>query len=398
MSGLEDLFLGASNNRVQSNQGQIVSTSSAITPVPFSPLPAQTLRKDGGQHGKLQAQLINEYRRETVVQSPELKRYLATTRPSSSSVEAPQVQTGHSHGNLSARRSGSRWESRPVKEIKATHMVFPLGAGRSSDLQSEEPYYDAIRPMSASKRLQDAVQSARHGGVFRTFKAKGSLTVRNHYRRPSANFAGAGEQEGEFYEDLDDPFISFEDDQILTSSHNWSIDVPAPLPVAPALRAFKSPFSSRATTPLASVRGSSALDSLPPSMVLASADPSNVEAASQGPGRREKLARPKSLSPFPSSQCASSPPVRPRTSSPMIGHPADSGSGSVKGESSGPTERELREEAPRTPLRPTTPTVRVPSVELMQPGPFSPDDVRDAEKEEGVEEVNVAGESCPASQ
>ncbi len=318
-----------------------------------------------------------------MVQSPELKRYLATTEPSDAPVEASQIQTGQAQENLSARRSGYRWEARPVKEISATHMAFPCGPGRASVVQSEEPYHDAIRPMCASKRLQDAVQSARHGGVFRTFKAKGSLTVRNHYLRLTANFAGEGEREEEFYEDLDDPFISLDEpDQNLTSSHNWSIDVPESLPVAPALKAFKSPFSSRTASPSANLRGSSALDSLPPGMLLASADPSKDAGAPQGPGRSEQLLRPKSLSPYPSSQSASSPPVRPRTNSPMVGHPADCGSGRVGGESSGPAERDLPEDTPLTPVRASTPTVRVPSVELMQPDGFSPEDVRDADLEE----------------
>jgi hypothetical protein len=321
-------------------------------------------------HGQLQAQLISQYRRETVVPSPELKRYLEILPSSGSDIEpslAPQA-SGRASRNWSARRAtGIRWEAMPVKEIKANTLVLKPDDSRCGlTVTSEEPYHDAIRPMSSSKRFQENVKTSRKGGVFRTFTVR-----RRSLRTRGDSSPGASRQEEDEW-DLEDPFICLDEhDQVMRSSHSWSIESPAKLQVAPALTAIKSPLSSRAASPAANSRSSSAMHgSIPAAMTLAvpgSPDGNEPSEAARHALEKRAFPRSKSLSPLPSSLRSPAPPERPRTGSPLLGHPSDVDPGLVD--------------------RPCTPTVRMPSV--APASQFSPD------AEEGRDDEDGSGERSP---
>ena len=375
--GRPDLCLGGGPPyRNSTKRAHLVPTASTVTPAAYSQGPAIVTGKGAGQphHGQLQAQLISQYRRETVVHSPELRASLEISPWTGSAVEtslAPQA-SGRTSRNWSARRAtGFRWEAMPVKEIKANTLVLTPDDSRCGlTLTSEEPYHDAIRPMSASKRFQENVKTSRKGGVFRT------STVRSRSLRTRGDSVPSAirQEEEDLYDewDLENPFICLDDhDQVMRSSHNWSIDSPAKLPVAPALTAIKSPLSSRAASPAANSRSSSALHgSITAVMTLAVPDSPDgnepSEAARHAPEKRA-FPRSKSLSPLPSSLRSHAPPERPRTGSPMLGHPSDVDLGLVN--------------------RPCTPTVHMPSV--APASQFSP------EAEEGRDDEDSSGEGSP---
>ena len=113
-------------------------------------------------------------------------------RPLAFKTAAPPLHFAASHRPPSAP---SGWGFIASKEVKVDQSLCPLGTGRMCKLVSEEPFRDSIRPMRASKVLTETMHEARKGGVFRTLKSKGSLSVRRYYKRKQSPRQAASHDE-----------------------------------------------------------------------------------------------------------------------------------------------------------------------------------------------------------
>jgi hypothetical protein len=247
LDGGKDFFLGRRPaNRAAVQQTNLVHADGTIQPVVAHVHgSASALPK-----GRLQTALVEQYRREARVDQSHMniKRHFETPfsgEPNDSSlsdiVEAvrPQVAHGPTTARAPARtaprnqnpHSADRGEhSRPLtraREITVDPSICPLGSGnRPLSLASAEPYRDTLRPMHNAKVLMESMQVARRGGVFRTLPSKGSLMVRNFYRRKHAP--------GELLEAIDDdaqrdqsPFIDQQEHAFLqldeTDANLWYV-------------------------------------------------------------------------------------------------------------------------------------------------------------------------------
>ena len=210
LDGSKDFFLGRRPaNRAAVQQSNLVLAHSTIQQVVAHVHgSAQRSKEDSASaspKGQLQTVLVEQYRRETREDQSHIKRHFDTPfsgalNDSSLADIVEAVRPQVAHGPTTARahvrtaprnqnpHSADRGEnSRPspnrAKEITVDPSIRPLGSGRPLNLASEEPYRDTLRPMHNAKLLMESMQIARRGGVFRTLPSKGSLMVRNFYRR-----------------------------------------------------------------------------------------------------------------------------------------------------------------------------------------------------------------------
>jgi len=241
LDGGKDFFLGRRPaNRAAVQQTNIVHADSTIQPVVARVHGSAQRSTEDSAKGQLQTALVEQYRREAREDQSHIKRHFETPfsgAPNDSSladiVEAvrPQVAnvptTARAHGRTAPRNqnphSADRGENaRPptrAREITVDPSICPLGSVRPLSLASEEPYRDTLRPMHNAKVLMESMQVARRGGVFRTLPSKGSLMVRNFYRRKPAP--------GKLLETIDDdsqrdqsPFIDQQEHAFLELDEN----------------------------------------------------------------------------------------------------------------------------------------------------------------------------------